>query len=78
MSGSILYLHGFCSSPASWKSRLLAEALNARAQGHLFFCPALSHVPDAAIAQAELIIDVQKKVATLLDLSMAPAPSDAF
>ncbi len=56
MSGSILYLHGFCSSPASWKSRLLAEALNARAQGHLFFCPALSHVPDAAIAQAELII----------------------
>ena len=30
------------------------------------------------LAQAELIIDVQKKVATLLDLSMAPAPSDAF
>ena len=30
------------------------------------------------LAQAELIIDVQKKVATWLDLSMAPAPSDAF
>ena len=29
------------------------------------------------LAQAELIIDVQKKVATLLDMSMAHAPGDA-
>ena len=30
------------------------------------------------LAQAQLIIDVQKKVAALLGLSMAPSPSDAF
>jgi transposase len=30
------------------------------------------------LAQAELIIDVQKKVATLLGMSMAHAPNDAF
>jgi transposase-like protein len=29
------------------------------------------------LAQARLIIDVQKKVATLLGMSMAPSPSDA-
>ena len=56
MSAAILYLHGFCSSPASWKVRLLAEALAARGLGERLFCPFLSHVPDEAIAQAEAII----------------------
>ena len=56
MSAAILYLHGFCSSPASWKARLLAEALAARGLGDRLFCPFLSHVPDEAIAQAEAII----------------------
>jgi predicted esterase YcpF (UPF0227 family) len=56
MTPGILYLHGFCSSPASWKARILADALNARGRGDCFFCPALSHVPDEAIAVAEKII----------------------
>ena len=57
MSASILYLHGFCSSPASRKVRLLAAALDSRGLGERLRCPALSPVPVAAIAQAEAIIE---------------------
>lgn len=46
----ILYLHGFCSSPASWKSRRLAEAMTAAGLGERFACPALSPDPAAAMA----------------------------
>jgi predicted esterase YcpF (UPF0227 family) len=56
VSACILYLHGFRSSPASAKVRLLAEHLAARGLGERFFCPALSHVPDEAIAQAEAVL----------------------
>ncbi len=56
MSAAILYLHGFRSSPASWKARLLAEALHARGLESRLHCPALSPVPEEAIAQAEAII----------------------
>lgn len=52
----ILYLHGFCSSPASWKARLVAEAMAARGLSERFLCPALSPVPSKAIAQAEALI----------------------
>ena len=53
---AVLYLHGFSSSPQSLKARLLADALAARGLGDRLCCPFLSHVPDAAIAQAEAII----------------------
>jgi predicted esterase YcpF (UPF0227 family) len=56
VSAGILYLHGFCSSPASWKARLLADALASRGLGDRLFCPFLSHVPQEAIAQAEAIL----------------------
>ena len=56
VSAGILYLHGFCSSPESWKARLLADAMNQCGQGERFFCPFLSPVPREAIAQAEEII----------------------
>ncbi len=56
---SILYLHGFRSSPQSWKARLLAEAMAARGLADRFHCPALSHDPDRAIAQAEAIFAAQ-------------------
>ena len=52
----ILYLHGFCSSPQSWKARLLAEAMAARGLADRLYCPFLSPVPDEAVAQAEAII----------------------
>lgn len=60
MSPAIVYLHGFCSSPASTKARLLAAALESRGLGDRLFCPALSHVPREAVAQVEAIIDTQR------------------
>ncbi|MDR0578945.1 MAG: alpha/beta fold hydrolase [Candidatus Accumulibacter sp.] len=56
VSAGILYLHGFRSSPASWKARLLADALAARGLADRLACPFLSHAPDEAIAQCEAII----------------------
>ncbi len=56
MSAGILYLHGFRSSPASLKASQLAEHMTARGLGERFFCPALSHVPEQAIDQAESIL----------------------
>ena len=70
MSASILYLHGFCSSPASWKARLLADTMSARGQDGRFFCPALSPVPLEAIAQAEAIISAQARPLTLVGSSL--------
>ena len=67
---AILYLHGFRSSPASWKSRLLNETLSARGQGDCFFCPALSPVPDEAITQAESIIRSHDGPLTLVGSSL--------
>lgn len=52
----ILYLHGFRSSPQSWKARLMADAMAARGLAACYHCPALSHDPSAALAQAEAIL----------------------
>jgi len=52
----LLYLHGFRSSPQSWKARLLGAALAARGESGRFHCPALSHDPAIAIAQAEQVL----------------------
>jgi predicted esterase YcpF (UPF0227 family) len=49
----ILYIHGFNSSPASHKSRLLHERLTALGRAGEFRCPALSHRPAQAMAQLE-------------------------
>ncbi len=70
MSAGILYLHGFCSSPASWKVRLLADVLSGRGLGKRFFCPTLSHVPQEAIAQAEATIGEQDGPLTLVGSSL--------
>ena len=48
----IIYLHGFCSSPASWKSQLLAEEMARRGLAEHFVCPQLSPVPDEAAASS--------------------------
>lgn len=70
MISSILYLHGFCSSPASWKVGVLKKALDARGQGYRLICPALSPVPEEAIAQAEAIIDSRVGPLTLVGSSL--------
>ena len=70
MTPAILYLPGFCSSPASWKVRSLAAALDARGQGSRLLCPALSHVPEKASAQAEAVIETQGAALTLVGSSL--------
>ena len=49
----ILYLHGFRSSPASTKARLMAEAMARRGRGREFVCPQLPASPKLAIELAE-------------------------
>src|SRR5690606_7878636 len=48
-----VYLHGFNSSPASFKARALAQRLAERGMARAFFAPALSHRPREAIATVE-------------------------
>ena len=69
LGAGILYLHGFCSSPESWKAKLLGDALRARGQADRFFCPALSPVPNEAIVQAEAIISEHRHL-TLVGSSL--------
>jgi predicted esterase YcpF (UPF0227 family) len=48
MHDALIYIHGFNSSPASFKARLLREALAQRKPAMLFFAPVLPHSPAAA------------------------------
>jgi predicted esterase YcpF (UPF0227 family) len=51
-----VYLHGFNSSPQSFKAQALAQRLAERGRAGDFVAPALSHWPREAIATAEAII----------------------
>lgn len=66
----ILYLHGFCSSPASWKSQLLAREMARRGLAGHFVCPQLSPVPDEAIAAASRLIENAEGRVTLIGSSL--------
>ncbi|MFZ2269405.1 MAG: YqiA/YcfP family alpha/beta fold hydrolase [Azonexus sp.] len=68
--GLILYLHGFCSSPASWKSRLLGEEMARRGLGDHFACPPLSPVPDEAMAAVSALIEAASGPVTLVGSSL--------
>lgn len=70
MSAGILYLHGFRSSPASWKVRLLGEYMASQGLEQRFACPALSPVPSLAIAQAEALITAADGPLTLVGSSL--------
>lgn len=70
MPPAVLYLHGFRSSPQSWKARLLAEAMAARGLAGRFHCPPLSHDPDVAISQAEAILAAHPGPFTLIGSSL--------
>ena len=69
-SPNVLYLHGFCSSPASWKARLLGERLAAIGLGDRFRCPQLSPVPLAAIARVEALLAGNDGPTTLVGSSL--------
>ncbi len=66
----ILYLHGFCSSPASWKARLLGDCMVARGLGDRFSCPVLPPAPLAAIASAEAVLAGAAGETTLVGSSL--------
>ena len=55
----ILYLHGFRSSPHSFKARLLGEHLQALGHGGDYFCPQLPASPREAI---ELAAEIARRV----------------
>ncbi|MFN4324578.1 MAG: YqiA/YcfP family alpha/beta fold hydrolase [Azonexus sp.] len=66
----IVYLHGFCSSPASWKSRLLAGEMARRGLKAYFACPSLPPVPDAAVACVEDLIGQARGPVVLIGSSL--------
>lgn len=53
----ILYLHGFRSSPASAKARLLGEAFEKLGLASAWVCPQLPASPSETIALCEQLID---------------------
>jgi predicted esterase YcpF (UPF0227 family) len=60
VAGTILYLHGFRSSPASFKARLLAERMHSLERGADYYCPQLPASPREAI---EVALQLVRKVA---------------
>ena len=48
----IVYLHGFRSSPQSFKARLIGERMRELGLGHEYLCPQLSERPAIAMEQA--------------------------
>jgi predicted esterase YcpF (UPF0227 family) len=52
----LLYLHGFRSSPQSFKARLMQQRMRELGVGRAYACPMLDVSPARAIAQAEAAI----------------------
>lgn len=67
----ILYLHGFRSSPQSFKARLLAERMQQLGRAAEYQCPQLPASPAAAIALAQdCIKDCDPAALTLVGSSL--------
>ncbi len=66
----IIYLHGFNSSPASRKARVMKSYLEARGLGHLFACPTLPHRPSEAARAIETEIARSSTPPTLVGSSL--------
>jgi len=56
----IIYLHGFNSSPFSFKARFLADYLAQRGCEKQYLVPELDYCPAAALAQAQQIIETHQ------------------
>ena len=67
---AIIYLHGFCSSPAAWKSQLLGKTLAERGLAEHFICPQLSPVPDVAVASVSRLIEAAAGPVMLIGSSL--------
>lgn len=68
--GLILCLHGFCSSPASWKARLLGEEMARRGLADRLLCPQLSTVPAQVVADLSQLIEAAPGPVTLVGASL--------
>ena len=67
----ILYLHGFKSSPQSFKAQLIGATLAAAGRGNAYQCPQLPASPAAAIALAlQIAADVPPAELTLIGSSL--------
>ncbi len=67
----ILYLHGFRSSPQSFKARLLAQRMQALGRGDEYLCPQLPASPREAIALAsDLAAGIASDELTLVGSSL--------
>lgn len=67
----LVYIHGFNSSPASFKANRLRERLAGIGRQDEFVCPALSHWPERALAQLnEAVADVDPGQLTLVGSSL--------
>ncbi len=53
----ILYLHGFRSSPKSFKAQLFGQAMQSRGLSHEWVCPQLPASPEHSLALAGHIIE---------------------
>ena len=60
MSNKIIYLHGFNSSPQSYKAQILLRYMSRIGQQDKLIIPQLSPYPDCAIAQIEELIGSQE------------------
>lgn len=68
--GLILYLHGFRSSPQSWKIQELHKAMQARGQDDQLLAPALPVAPAEAMALLESILQKASGPVTLVGSSL--------
>jgi uncharacterized protein len=66
----ILYLHGFRSSPLSFKARLIGERMAALGRAADYQCPQLPASPRQAIALAEALIVANPADVTLIGSSL--------
>ncbi len=57
MTASLIYLHGFISSPQSHKAVLMGDYLRRHHPDINYQVPALGDTPDQAIARAEIALD---------------------
>lgn len=54
---TLIYIHGFNSSPQSYKARVLQDYLQAHLPQLRYYCPALSDRPDQAIEQLQGLVE---------------------
>jgi len=66
----LVYLHGFNSSAASFKARLLGERLAALGRGDEYRCPDLPHRPAAAMQLLEDLIAASREPVALVGSSL--------